>query len=377
MKPDGQDKSASTINLLYRTLEDARLWEPALTSLADTLGADHVLLDLRSVFTAIPDEVMAARVAPSHLAQFSAHPEYPMLRALVSHAPTSAVIPGEALIDHRMQAKSEFYADVIRPMGGYHSLFAIGEHNGPGHPPLLAACRNARRQPFAPRQRQQLAAFLPHLETVIRLKRRLSALATEGWWYEKVLSALPIGVILLDETGRPCYSNPMAESLLEQSGALSLTRQHGLTASSTEINRQLRLGIQAALGHPEAGADLPLRLHCRHEQGDLWLRISPLVDGGVAAETWAPARVAIFCEGPDNRPLDPAQLHQAFGFTPREAALAQALLNGQELASAARTLGVGRETVRSQLKSMFVKTETNRQADLTRTLGMLQRWTKP
>jgi DNA-binding CsgD family transcriptional regulator len=49
------------------------------------------------------------------------------------------------------------------------------------------------------------------------------------------------------------------------------------------------------------------------------------------------------------------------------------LLDGQKLESAARALGVGHETVRSQLKSLFAKTGTNRQADLVQALGVLQR----
>jgi DNA-binding CsgD family transcriptional regulator len=373
MKPDRRDRAASTVNLLYRTLEDSRLWEAALTALAEALDADHIVLDLRSSFAEAPEQVLAARVAPSHLEQFSAHPEYSLLRDLVSQTSVTAVMPGEAVIDRRLQARSEFYADVIRPMGGYHSVFAVAAHDGKGYPPLLAACRNAARKPFVEEHWRQLEFLLPHLETVLRLRQRLSALDTERWWYQKVLDALTIGVILLDAQGRPCYVNPMAESLIEKSGALSLSLGHGLTASTPHIDRELKLGIQAALGRQGQSATHPVRVPCPRQRADLWLRIAPLAEGGAAEDDWAAARVVVFCEGPDSRPLDAAQLHHVFGLTPREAALAQALLDGQKLEAAARILGVGRETVRSQLKSLFAKTGTNRQADLVQALGVLQR----
>jgi DNA-binding CsgD family transcriptional regulator len=257
-------------------------------------------------------------------------------------------------------------------MGGYHSVFAVAAHDGKGYPPLLAACRNAGRKPFVEEQWRQLEFLLPHLETVLRLRQRLSALDAERWWYQKVLDALTIGVILLDAHGRPCYVNPIAESLIEASGALSLSTQ-GLTASAPKIDRELKLGIQAALGPQGEFAAHPLRVPCPRQRADLWLRIAPLAHGGAAGDDWASARVVVFCEGPDSRPLDAAQLHHAFGLTPREAALAQALLDGQKIDSAARALGVGRETVRSQLKSLFAKTGTNRQADLVQALGVLQR----
>jgi DNA-binding CsgD family transcriptional regulator len=52
-------------------------------------------------------------------------------------------------------------------------------------------------------------------------------------------------------------------------------------------------------------------------------------------------------------------------------------MNGQPLANAAGSLGVSHETVRSQLKSLFAKTDTNRQAELTAVLNKLRRWSGP
>jgi DNA-binding CsgD family transcriptional regulator len=87
--------------------------------------------------------------------------------------------------------------------------------------------------------------------------------------------------------------------------------------------------------------------------------------------------VLVFCDGPDTQALNPVELSRLFGFSPRESALAQALMNGQPLANAAGSLGVSHETVRSQLKSLFAKTDTNRQAELTAVLNKLRRWSGP
>jgi DNA-binding CsgD family transcriptional regulator len=64
--------------------------------------------------------------------------------------------------------------------------------------------------------------------------------------------------------------------------------------------------------------------------------------------------------------LDPAWLREAFGLTGREASLAAAIVDGAGLASAAERLGVSRATARSHLAAVFLKTETRRQAQLTR-----------
>jgi DNA-binding CsgD family transcriptional regulator len=61
---------------------------------------------------------------------------------------------------------------------------------------------------------------------------------------------------------------------------------------------------------------------------------------------------------------DVALLGRLFGLTGAEARLAALLGNGHDLASIAITLGVTRETLRSQLKAVFAKTGMRRQAEL-------------
>jgi DNA-binding CsgD family transcriptional regulator len=57
-------------------------------------------------------------------------------------------------------------------------------------------------------------------------------------------------------------------------------------------------------------------------------------------------------------------LHCHFGLTPSEARLALHLVTGETLRSAAAELHISYETARTQLKSIFSKTGTCRQAEL-------------
>jgi DNA-binding CsgD family transcriptional regulator len=61
---------------------------------------------------------------------------------------------------------------------------------------------------------------------------------------------------------------------------------------------------------------------------------------------------------------DAAALRAAFGLTPAEARLAVQLAEGKGLNEAARTLGITRATASSQLRAVFAKTNTQRQAEL-------------
>ena len=80
MTRNQHDKSIGSIPLLYRALEDPAFWESALGALADELRADHVVLDLQAD---LAPKIVATRVAPNHIAQFSSHDEYRQLRGLV------------------------------------------------------------------------------------------------------------------------------------------------------------------------------------------------------------------------------------------------------------------------------------------------------
>jgi DNA-binding CsgD family transcriptional regulator len=67
----------------------------------------------------------------------------------------------------------------------------------------------------------------------------------------------------------------------------------------------------------------------------------------------------------DEGPLhSTARLRNAFALTAAEARVASLLSAGHDLGTIADTLKISRETVRNQLKSIFSKTETSRQAEL-------------
>mgnify|MGYP001797058365 CR=1 FL=1 len=68
-----------------------------------------------------------------------------------------------------------------------------------------------------------------------------------------------------------------------------------------------------------------------------------------------------------------ATLHKEFGLTPSEARLARLIIAGQRIEEIADHLGVQKSTLRSQLKSVFMKTQTKRQGELMQLGILLQR----
>ena len=73
-------------------------------------------------------------------------------------------------------------------------------------------------------------------------------------------------------------------------------------------------------------------------------------------------------------PLRPeaTQLCAAFRLTVAEAKLAAKVASGMGIDGAAAALGVSRETARTQLKAVFAKTNTRRQAELAALVARLR-----
>jgi DNA-binding CsgD family transcriptional regulator len=79
--------------------------------------------------------------------------------------------------------------------------------------------------------------------------------------------------------------------------------------------------------------------------------------------------VAVFVRDPERRvDAAPDMLRRLYGLTPAEAKLAASLMEGATLESAAEQFAISAQTVRSQLKQVFLKTRTNRQSELVRLL---------
>jgi DNA-binding CsgD family transcriptional regulator len=75
----------------------------------------------------------------------------------------------------------------------------------------------------------------------------------------------------------------------------------------------------------------------------------------------------VFVQDPDTAPGSRGGvLRSLYGLTPSEAKLADLLLTGETIASAAAKRGITEESARTQLKSVLRKTRTNRQAELIR-----------
>lgn len=108
----------------------------------------------------------------------------------------------------------------------------------------------------------------------------------------------------------------------------------------------------------------------RSSKRPLLLRVLP-VDGAARSPFLGARALLVFSDLDSEAGLCVKLLSQVFGLSPAEGRLAAALADGLSPDQAARKLGIARATARSQLKSVFSKTETHRQSELVAVLSRL------
>jgi DNA-binding CsgD family transcriptional regulator len=93
---------------------------------------------------------------------------------------------------------------------------------------------------------------------------------------------------------------------------------------------------------------------------------------GAARSPFLGARAILTLTPLEARPRPgPAEIAKLFHLTPAEARLACLIAQGLNPQQAAGLLEISRETVRTQLKSIFAKTATHRQSELVAMLSRL------
>ena len=234
----------------------------------------------------------------------------------------------------------------------------------------MSVRRPRRAGPFTPAEAQRFDLLVPHIRRSLALAQRLDGLAGRARLAEHVLDRLDRAMVLLTANGRVVHVNAMADRLFE-SGRLQL-RGNRLESDDPAEAAALR-GLIAAVLDPASGAG-PVRLLSGTAGPPLiasGCRLPERRPAGVAAPQ---AVAALFLSPIGASPDDLGQvLPGLFGLSRAEARLAVALHDGFSLSEIAGQLQLSRETLRSQLRSVFDKTGTRRQGTLIRLLTDLAR----
>ena len=212
----------------------------------------------------------------------------------------------------------------------------------------------------------KMALMNVHLWRSISLRKRLDKLEEALIQSSNVLDLVEFGLILYDGTSMtPVFVNKSAHDLLHAEDGLSLTPS-GLVIHDQQAHRQFH-NLLETLNRREtpvgarAGGIVRAKRPSRRKPYSLmavpmnW-QSQNLIDS---------VTTAILLFDPAKKRTTTLRLFTtSYGLTRSEALLAQALAEGSSLDEYAQERGVSINTAKSQLRSIFAKTETSRQPEL-------------
>ncbi|MEO5341551.1 MAG: response regulator [Magnetococcus sp. MYC-9] len=235
-------------------------------------------------------------------------------------------------------------------------------------PELAASLAGRRASPFK---------RVSHLEETDFFNQQTTALNARSRITELAIGQLPYGIIVFDAALRPVYLNQAAEVLLASDTGLVLTSGKGLTTAlgseSKRLQQLLRQGADQATGSGAMTRNAMRITPCREELHPISAVVVPLSPGQRKKQLLASQPGVMLFLSSLNQSVTGsiALLKSLFDLTGAEAYLAQELVSGRTLEAVTIAKGCSLNTVRNQLKAVFAKTGTSRQADLIRLLNSL------
>ena len=365
------DDFSDAVARVYDASMDVARWPEALSLLAGMFGAGASQITVASGFEALSfikiwgvDEELLARLTPRYLALSPRDPRLLGFQAVRYKAMHCRQVVSDAAL-----RASDIYKEVLAHAGIEYSMMftvPIGDEMLCN----LSVMRGPDRVVFTDDDCIDFGRFAPHVARAIGMYGTFHRCREELATVKAVLDDVPLGVMVVDADELK-VANRAARTLLEEGDALRLDNGR-LRGTTRQIDTVLRDAVQEARSsvHQTIGVPLPI------EHDEPMRAVVRRLQADSAGMLGAPKEaVALYVTDP-RKPMETPEeiLQRLFGLTKREAAVLRILVEGGDLRSAARSLGVGFETVRSHVKRAKDAMGTRRRSELVRMVLSSPAW---
>lgn len=229
----------------------------------------------------------------------------------------------------------------------------------------LSLQRSVEQGPFSEDELQQLAALSHRTGSIAALATMLGLARAEAAL--DAFTASGMAAIMIGKDGTVLGMNGAAESL--RTRGLVINRRH-VASVDKGATEALNRALQALLrDQPSARSASPIALP--RIQGRPLIAY-PVRLPHVSYNSLAPCQAIITLVDPDTQRQPPEiHLQTTFALTGAEASLASMMSTGESLEASADKRRISYQTARNQLKAVFAKTGTHRQAELVSLLASL------
>jgi DNA-binding CsgD family transcriptional regulator len=365
MLPRGQT-ILKLISNLYDAASEPNLWHPFLQQLAQITRADSA--GLLSHDAGVHTISHSWRIDPECA---RLHQEYyhslDVWASRGASFPAGSVRTSQSLCSLAELKSTEVYNDFMTRFGIEHGLFVVVAQNTGPCGGAVSLFRDSSSPEFQAAEEEMLCLLAGHLKRAFELYRQFAALKAQSVGLETALDMLSSGVIFLGTRGEVVFANRTASAVVSERDGLLASRS-GLRAErpaeSSLLEKTIREASCTSNGHGLSSGGTVLL--SRRSRPPLHVLVSPIRNPAITSQAIA-AIVFVTDPAKGQRPSQDI-LRTLFGLTPAECRVALLLGDGHSPREIGQLVGVSFNTVRSQIKSIFSKTNVKRQGELIRLL---------
>lgn len=375
------------VHQIYEGATNASAWGAIISAVAQHIDAEKGLL--LTPFDA-PDKggfIFPHGIGQQHIALWKSRylPEDLWARRIVERNLffEGNVILGRDIVTDEELLASTWYREFLVEMDIFQFITGIVFEWGRPDVPSTACpfYRSVNAPPFEEEHRERLRVLVPHMSRALGVMFTLRDAEFRIAASLQALDRIRQGILLLDASGGVCFANSTAEQILRQQDGLKLMAAAGThrtlgtddPLARTALQRALRSGIATL----DTGAShFAQTVLIRRPSGST----SYVVQVSYLPETnpyhlgpQAPHAIVFIKDGTLLSQLEPGLLQRVYGLTPAEARAALALCDGGSLDTVAAQLNIKLNTLKTHLKSIYLKTSADNRAALTKLMLSLSK----
>jgi DNA-binding CsgD family transcriptional regulator/PAS domain-containing protein len=364
---------ASAIEACYDAVFEFERWPRALQKLADSLGATSCALrtrdqahpfacDQRHKTVRAPDSTEHAEFTALWHERIGDGPSPQLDRPkLLAKPPISFTVEDEITTPEERRVLP-YYQEIARPGNReWWASVCVVVKNRSWCVPLY---RDARRGPFYPSEAGHFLRVAPDLSRIISAAERLWDISVGPSMV--TLDRFNCAAVLLDYRGCVRRFNEHAAALF---GSDLIVRHGRIRAIDQPSDACLQGLIRTAVSGLSGWS---IRAAVITRNGSPWLLAEVMPITAFGHDLFHGGDTLLyFTDLVVEQALSEQLLSLTFHLTAAEARLASRLASGEGIGKASAKLAISRETARTQLRAVFAKTGTCRQAELTALLSRL------
>lgn len=354
------------VHRIYQAGLDPREWPAFVESLSGILGGSIICLQAHDGLASASLGFISSKADPDFLGSYGHYYGTKNVWANgMADSPVGRVVQSEEICPRDALLKTEFYNDYLRTEDLITASGVVLHRSSDRFLFISGNIRYQAEDQFRSPMLKMFKLLGPHISRSIGLARCIPPIIA-GEDIRDTIERLADAVFFIDRAGRLVHENRIGNDLRRRAIVLQVDRSGSIHFLDPLAEEALQTALNAIEKHDYVQMQGNITI-CQKNGLQLNACITPIQRHSSAA---------IFDQIFENRPIgmlvvqnppvrpDLALALAAYGLTPAESSLALAIAQGRSPRDYAEERGLSVHTVRTQLKSVFAKTNTNRQSQL-------------